>query len=168
MKTKLVVLSLVATLASGCASIMGEPTQVMPIASTPSDAAISIIDEKGVEVFKGNTPTTVTLQKSDGSYWGGKTYNVTITKSGYKTQVIPVTANANGWYIGGNFLFGGLIGWFIVDPLTGSMYTLSPENIASTLGTEAAHNNTATDKSISIVLLADVPEALLSKMERVQ
>jgi len=48
---------------SGCATIMGDPTHTMPISSTPSDASVLITDEKGVEVFKGTTPTTVTLGK---------------------------------------------------------------------------------------------------------
>ena len=47
---------------------MGQPTQLVPIMSTPSDASILVTDEKGVDVFKGQTPTTVTLAKSDGSY----------------------------------------------------------------------------------------------------
>jgi hypothetical protein len=46
---------------SGCATIMGDSSHVMPISSTPSDASIVITDEKGAEIFKGLTPTTVTL-----------------------------------------------------------------------------------------------------------
>src|SRR5688500_1581699 len=85
---------------SGCATIMGTPTQTIPIASTPSEAKVAIVDEAGVEVFVGTTPTTVTLNKSTGRYWGKKNFNVTISKPGFKAQVIPVTASANGWYIG--------------------------------------------------------------------
>jgi hypothetical protein len=152
---------------AGCATIVGSPTHVLPISSTPSDAVILITDEKGAQVFKGNTPTSVTLQKSDGSYWGGKSYTVTISKPGYETQTIPVTASPNGWYIAGNFVFGGLIGWFIVDPLNGHMYNLSPENISSALANKTAHNNTATDGSIAIMLLQDVPVELRSKITRI-
>ena len=134
MKKFACVMAMSAFLLGGCATIVGDETQLIPISSTPSDASISITDEKGMEVYKGSTPTTVTLQKSDGSYWGKKSFTVTISKDGYKTQTIPVTANANGWYIGGNIIFGGLIGWFIVDPLNGGMYTLSPEEVSSSLG----------------------------------
>ena len=55
---------------SGCATIMGDKTQMIPISSTPSDASIVITDERGTEIFKGKTPTSVTLEKSDGTYWG--------------------------------------------------------------------------------------------------
>jgi hypothetical protein len=68
----------------GCATIVGDASQTMPITSTPSDAHISIKDEKGLDVYSGQTPTTVTLQKSDGSYFGGKHYTVVIEKDGYK------------------------------------------------------------------------------------
>ncbi len=153
---------------SGCASIVGSPAQVLPIASTPSEADIVIVDEAGVQVFAGKTPTSVSLNKSTGQYWGGKSFTVTIRKEGYKDQVIPVTSSANGWYVAGNLVFGGLIGWFIVDPLNGGMYTLSPDAVNSTLeGKPTAHNNSARDGSISVVLLEDVPQDLRSKMVRV-
>lgn len=161
-------LFLFAIAVTGCATIVGTPTHLMPISSTPSDASIQITDEKGVEVFKGTTPTTVTLAKSNGSYWGKKSYTVVITKDGYEPQTIPVVASPNGWYIGGNFIFGGLIGWFIVDPMNGNMYSLSPETIASTLSTKTTHNNTATDGSIAIVLIQDVPPELRDKMKPIK
>ena len=152
---------------AGCATIVGDKTQLIPIASTPSDASIVITDERGSEVFKGTTPTTVTLEKSDGSYWGKKSYTVVISKEGYTAQTIPITASANGWYIGGNIIFGGLIGWFIVDPMNGAMYTLTPEQISANLGEKVSHNNNAKDGSISIVLIQDVPVSLRNKMKRI-
>ena len=167
MKARACALILSTMLICGCATIVGDKTQLVPISSNPSDATLLITDEKGVQVFKGLTPTSVTLQKSDGSYWGKKSFTVEISKTGHETQVIPITANANGWYIGGNIVFGGLIGWFIVDPLNGAMYTLSPEQITSTLNEKLAHNNTATDGSISIVLIQDVPLALRNQMKKV-
>jgi hypothetical protein len=154
---------------SACATIVGQPTQTLPISSAPSEASITVVDETGVEVFKGATPTSVTLQKSTGKYWGKKSFTVTITKPGFQSQVIPVTASANGWYIAGNFVFGGLIGWFIVDPLNGNMYTLSPEAVAGSLATaKSAHNNTARDGSIAVMLIEDVPAALRSQMVSVR
>jgi hypothetical protein len=152
---------------SACATIVGQPTQVVPISSTPSDAAITIVDEAGVEVFKGTTPTSVTLQKSTGKYWGKKSFTVKIAKAGFQAQAIPITASANGWYIAGNFVLGGLIGWFIVDPLNGHMYTLSPDAVAASLTASVAHNNSATDGSIAIVLLQDVPTSLRGQMVQV-
>ena len=91
-------------------------------------------------------------------------YTVTITKAGFRSQVIPVTSAPNGWYLAGNFIFGGLIGWFVVDPLNGHMYTLSPEAVAASMSSDSAHNNKATDGSISILLVQDVPANLRDKL----
>jgi len=153
---------------AGCATIVGDKTQLMPINSTPDSATVLITDEKGVQVFRGQTPTSVTLQKSDGSYWGGKHYTVIISKEGYDAQTITVTSSPNGWYIGGNIVFGGLIGWFIVDPFNGAMYNLSPEQITASLGEKSAYNNDFSDGAISVVLLEDVPQQLRNKMIRIK
>ncbi len=124
----------------GCATIVGSPHQVIPLATTPSEAAVSITDESGAQVFKGTTPTTATLLKSTGKYWGKKSYAVQITKPGHESQTVNVTGTPNGWYIGGNILFGGLIGWFLVDPWNGHMYNLEPENINATLSATKAES----------------------------
>jgi len=153
---------------TGCATIVGSPTQTIPISSSPSEAKVLVTDEAGTEVFAGTTPISVTLNKSTGRYWGGKEFKVTISKPGYKPQTIPVTSSPNGWYIAGNFFFGGLIGWFAVDPFSGNMYTLSPDALSSTLTAETAHNNRATDGSISIVLLENVAPELRDKLVRIK
>lgn len=155
---------------AGCASIMGQANQQVPIQSTPTDAAVTITDEKGITVFKGTTPTSVSLQKSTGSYWGGKDYVVTISKPGFGTQTIPVRTSPNGWYIAGNLVFGGLLGWFVIDPWSGNMWSLSPDVVAPSLaGADSpptSHNNTAPDR-IRIMLLEDVPQDLRAKMTRI-
>jgi hypothetical protein len=166
-KIVLPVILAASSLFSGCATITGEETQTIPISSTPRAASVLIIDEKGMEVFSGLTPTSVTLNKSDGSYWGKKSFTVNITKDGYQSQVIPISAHANGWYIGGNFFFGGVIGWFIIDPMNGAMYTLSPDQIQTSFAENAAHNNRMSDGSISVMLVEEVPLALRPKMTRV-
>ena len=134
LKPALSTLSLpVLALGISCASIVGKPDHVMPIRSTPSEADILIKDEAGAEMFRGKTPTTVTLPKSTGKYWGKKSYQVTLKKDGFQDQNYTLAANANGWYIGGNIVFGGLIGWFLVDPFNGKMYNMTPDTISATL-----------------------------------
>jgi hypothetical protein len=169
MKKNLKVLALILPLVLvGCATIVGDKTQLMPIQSTPSPATIEITDEAGKVVFSGKTPTTVTLQKSTGKYWGKKSYTVTISKEGFETQKISITAKANGWYLGGNIIFGGLIGWFIVDPFNGAMYNLTPDKIDVTLAEKTAHSRPSTDGGITICLLEDVPQYLRDKMVRIK
>lgn len=118
---------------TGCATIVGDETQVVTVNSDPSGADFEIKDDSGKVITKGKTPQNVTLQKSDGSYFGKKNYQIVFSKDGFKSEVLPIKANANGWYIGGNIIFGGLIGWLAVDPFNGKMYTLSPKEASPTL-----------------------------------
>ena len=121
------------TLFSGCASIVGSERQTLPINSTPPDAEILIVDEAGWTTYRGRTPDRVELGKSDGRYWGGKQYSIAISKRGYLTQRVKVGTHPNALYLGGNLVFGGLIGWLIIDPPTGKMYELSSDGIEVTL-----------------------------------
>lgn len=121
-------------LLSGCATIVGDDTQLVQVSSEPTGATFEIKDEAGRSVARGTTPQSVTLAKSDGSYFGSKSYNVTFSKDGYLPVTQPIKASANGWYIGGNLLFGGIIGYLLVDPFNGGMYTLHPKEMNATLG----------------------------------
>ncbi|MEW6291598.1 MAG: hypothetical protein AB1545_17315, partial [Thermodesulfobacteriota bacterium] len=80
-------------------------------------------------------------------------------------QVITVESKANGWYILGNLLFGGLIGYLIVDPATGAMWNLTPDKIDTTLEENKTSNNDM--MNLRIVLLEDVPDNLKDKMIRI-
>ena len=159
---------------SSCATIVGDKTQLIGVASSPDEAAIRITDEKGETVFKGETPAQVTLKKSDGSYFGGKSYVVTISKEHYRPVDVKIESGVNGWYVAGNIVFGGIIGWLIVDPFNGAMYNLSPEHISETLSEESEESSGEPASkilenrgSISIVLIQNVPTHLRSKMKRI-
>ncbi|MBX3640455.1 MAG: PEGA domain-containing protein [Nitrosomonas sp.] len=164
--SRMIMLLIIGTL-TGCATIMSTDSHNLPVRSSPNDAAITITDETGAEVYSGKTPTTVVLKKSNGNYFGKKSYKVVISKPGYSTQTIPITASANGWYMFGNLVFGGLIGYLIVDPLSGNMYKLSPENIDATLiaSNTSSHNNTTTDGGITVLLKQDIPDYLHGKLQ---
>lgn len=149
---------------SGCATIVGDKEQAITFQSTPSEATITITDETGSTLFSGLTPTTTQLKKSDGSYFGGKTYTVEIAKQGYETRDFTINSRVNGWYVGGNLIFGGFIGWLVVDPLTGAMYTLSPDTIDADLTAKVASTQEG-GKTLNIVLMEDVPKRLHKELE---
>lgn len=150
----------------GCATIIGKSgPESLNIRSAPAEANIVIVDEGGTKIFEGKTPTIVSLEKKKG-YFRGKKYTVKISKSGYAEQNITVDTKLNGWYLGGNLIFGGLIGWIIVDPATGAMWTLDTNELNVTL--EASKKSKGTDSfQFGIVLLDNVPESLRSKMVKV-
>ncbi|ASM40658.1 hypothetical protein CSPB12327_02170 [Campylobacter sp. RM12327] len=134
---------------SGCASIIkGGNPEVFSLNSKPSNADVTITDiKKNVVVVEEKTPFTISLSKSNG-YFSKANYLVKVSKDGYKIKEFTIESKANGWYIGGNLVFGSIIGWLIVDPLTGAMYNLVPEKID---GVDTTDNN-----SITITLLSDL------------
>ncbi|NQT53312.1 hypothetical protein HQ576_14740 [bacterium] len=112
----------------GCASILSKTSRQIRIKSQPEKAEVAIFDDKtGEKIFTGATPTMVTLE-TGGGFFRGKRYTVRLSKAGYDDSEITVGSKLNGWYFG-NFIFGGVPGLLIVDPLTGAMWTLSPQDI---------------------------------------
>ncbi len=154
-------------LLTGCATVVGDKTQLMAISSTPDKASIKIVDERGSDIYSGTTPASVVLQKSDGTYFGGKEYAITVSKDGFDSQVIHVSHRVTGWYIFGNLMLGGLIGWLVIDPFNGGMYTLKPESVNASLasnqqtppvGQTTGYNNNAGE--LHVVLLQDLPAGM--------
>tara|TARA_Y100000766_G_scaffold219565_1_gene191491 strand:+ start:122 stop:613 length:492 start_codon:yes stop_codon:yes gene_type:complete len=115
--------SLVAALTlSGCASIVSDSQYPVSIQSSPQGADFKVTNSHGVVIHQGTTPATVTLESGDG-YFKKARYNLEFSKEGYQEQRQSMQSELDGWYWG-NILFGGLIGWFFVDPVTGAMYKL--------------------------------------------
>ena len=118
-----------ASLLSGCATIVGSETQSVRIDSIPQGATFVVQDETGRAVAEGITPKTVVLDKSNGSYFGKKSYRVMMERPGYVPLTLPLQEKANLWYILGNIPLGGFPGWLLVDPFYGGMYNIEPAQI---------------------------------------
>ena len=112
---------------SSCATVMRENNQSIPIKANVEDVQIKIMDKKGKVVFEGTTPTTINLKTSAGGYFDPQKYEILASKDGFKTQSSIIDWHVSGWYYAGNLVIGGLIGYLIVDPLTGDMYYLDEE-----------------------------------------
>ncbi len=143
-------------LSAGCASIMTDSTQNVHIDSRPDAARVTVTDQTGRRVSRGETPMSVTLDKAAG-YFDGQRYEVTLAKEGFADKTVVLRAHPNGWYLAGNLVFGGFIGWLVVDPITGSMFTLSPKEVSADLRSRSV---TADDDDLrlEVVLLEDVPK----------
>ena len=116
-------------------------------------------------VFSSQTPAVAVLRKGDG-FFRGASYRVRIEKQGYKPQEVVLTSSLNaGWYLLGNIIIGGLVGWLIVDPLTGGMWTLSPDKVSANLASDAAFLKQK--DGLMIVLLEDIPSSLVPSLEKV-
>lgn len=129
---------------SNCATIFGKSIYPFSISTNPTGADISIVNKKGTEIYKGQSPATVKLKSSAG-YFNKAEYQVKLSYPGYQEQIIPVNFKLNGWYIG-NILIGGLVGMLIVDPISGAMWKLDTPSIDANLSQAATSAMTPTLK----------------------
>lgn len=107
----------------GCATIVNGPSSQVAIESFPSGADFTITDRNGNFVQHGTTPALVTLSNGS-SYFVGENYSITYFKDNFKSANNTLHSNLTPWYFG-NLIFGGIvIGMLIVDPITGSMWSL--------------------------------------------
>ena len=154
-----IVLTLVLILVSACASIVNGSTQKIAISSQPAGATIRIYDQTDSEIWDSTTPNSTELKRGNGFFTGNK-YRIEISKEGYQTEVVELKSQLNGWYIGGNFLFGGLIGWLIVDPMTGAMWALSPGDVDVRMSEASIGIVNPANKGLFVVLKEDVNPTL--------
>ncbi len=142
----------------GCASIIKGTTQNVSIKSNPTSAGVKVYkSEGGVLVGEGTTPYLVELKRGSGFFSGGR-YRVVVEKPGHAKKEIEITASANGWYIAGNLLLGGLIGWLIVDPATGAMWSLEPDDVTIELGPQQGEKT-------AVLLKDELPPELQARMK---
>jgi hypothetical protein len=168
MRTQLIVAAALfaVTPLAGCASIVSGTKSEFRADCPTCKADVTIVDGYTHKpVFTGTTPAAVKLKRGAGFFKPAK-YTVTISKDGYAPVTHPIEGGINGWYIGGNFFFGGLIGWVIVDPLTGAMWTLE-----RSFTTELAPLSSASagdGKDLTIISRDAVPPNLQRQMRPVQ
>lgn len=143
---------------SSCASIIKGSDQVMNIKTDPSQAHCIVSNlRSGQEVAHVTTPSATILKKGDG-YFSKGTYKISCEKEGYEKKDVSLEGSANAWYILGNLVFGGLIGWLIVDPITGAMWNLDPENVDLTLSKRGEAPPTVG----SVIKSAETPQTVLT------
>lgn len=127
---KNLVILLVLSAVSGCASIVSDSRYPVQVNSAPVGVSFEVKNEDNRVVASGVTPTNIML-KSGAGYFNGEEYTFTFTSECNSTRQQILDSELDGWYFG-NIIFGGLIGLFVVDPLTGAMFKL-PENVNENL-----------------------------------
>src|SRR5215472_11016784 len=121
---------------AGCASIVHGGLRSVSVASSPSGAKVSIYDRSNALVQTSTTPFVAHLDPKY-KYFQGQSYRLVFELPGHATAEARLNSSLSGWYFG-NLLIGGLVGMLIVDPLTGSMYNLTPEKIEQPLSAAQA------------------------------
>ncbi len=122
------IIGIFTSLICSCATIMRDNSQSISFAASTDKVNIKILNKSGVTVFEGQTPTTINLKTSASGYFNPEKYTVIASKDGYKTNTAVVDWHVSGWYYVGNLVFGGLIGYLIIDPISGDMYYMD-ENV---------------------------------------
>jgi hypothetical protein len=112
-------------LGSGCASVVSGKHREVTFRSKPEGAKITVSDTQGVTVAEGVTPFTAKLRKGK-AYFAGQRYLLTFHKDGFCEARQELEGTVSSWYFG-NLLFGGVVGFLVVDPHTGAMYTFPKE-----------------------------------------
>lgn len=151
---------------TGCASIVHGGPRTLTVSSVPAGAKTSISKaDSGEAISINTTPFTVSLEPKRG-FFKGQNYKLKLELPGYAPSEVEVQAKLSGWYWG-NIIFGGLIGLFIVDPATGSMWNLSPEKIEQTL-TPAQAQLIKSGQGFVVVLASDLTPNEKAAMVRIQ
>lgn len=145
------VISAVAVLLSGCASIVSKSQYPVTIQSNPSGATVFVRDKNGTIVHRAVTPATLSLKAGSG-YFSSARYTFEFKKDGYHNGSTSLSAGMDPWFAG-NIIFGGLIGILIVDPITGAMWKLD-DTIYGNLS-ENKQAQTAASASMASVNIAD-------------
>ena len=152
------------TLLSGCASVLCGPQQKVTINSRPAGAEVIIYNARGDIVAEQTTPCVTKLDRRSPDYMESANYVVLIRKEGYAPVQIPLSGTVNRAYLA-NILFGGL--GLIVDPVTGSMWTLSPAAVNANFTSESASSFTHSG-GLMVCLKEEVPQELVGYLEPVQ
>ena len=88
-----------------------------------------------------------------------------IKLEGYQNYETKLTKKFNGWYLG-NIIFGGLIG-LIIDPITGAMYDLTPNEINAQMNKGTAFRSNGKDVYIAIALNINPSWKKVGQLEKV-
>ncbi|MCH4822700.1 PEGA domain-containing protein [Gramella lutea] len=140
-----------------CATIVSGSRQTIKFNSMPASATVLIN-----EVEIGKTPVEKDLKRN-------QEYQVLIKLDGYKTYKTTLSKKFNEWYIG-NIVFGGIIG-LVVDPITGAMYKLTPNELTSRLekdNSDIVFKDNGDDIHISVSLNIDPDWEKVGQLEKAE
>ena len=111
----------------GCATVVNSSSQSIRVVSEPRDVRVRVYDyARARDVAKGETPATFDLPRGGGYFEAGR-YRVTASKEGFQDAEMEIRAVLSPWFVFGNLVLGGLVGWIVVDPTTGAMWRLEPD-----------------------------------------
>jgi hypothetical protein len=132
MKSKILSVGVIPLLFTGCASIVDGGKKTVHFNSHPEGATVTVYDKQDNEVAVITTPGQMALER--GGFYSRDRYRVDYTLTGYYPYEARIDSRLDGWYWGNIVwcvfgLTGGVIAFGLVDPMTGSMWTLDPRDV---------------------------------------
>ena len=146
------ILLLSVLLLSSCSTIISGSRQNVEITSEPISAKVYIN-----EIEIGETPVQKNLKRN-------QEYQLTLKLDGYKTYETKLEKKFNVWYIG-NVLIGGIIG-LVIDPITGAMHKLKPEEIDGNLKSGTTYETKNENIFIKISMEIDKDSEKVGQLEK--
>jgi hypothetical protein len=127
-------------------------------------AHVSIFD-RNERLVETNTTAFIAQLSSGVGYFKSQEYRLFFELPGYQSVNVNLESKVSGRYWG-NLVLGGLIGMLIVDPLTGAMYNLTPEQIQQPL-TPTQAQLIRTGQGLMVVLTSDLTADERQSMVRI-
>jgi hypothetical protein len=146
---------------SSCASIVSKSIYPVSFNSSPSNATLTITDNRGIIIYHGTTPATVNLKAGSG-FFTRADYQVWFSLEGYDDKVVSLSSSIDGWYFGNIFL-GTFIGMLIIDPATGAMWKLDVQNVHGALNPWPVSDN----YGMQLLDINDLPESLKDQLVQI-
>jgi hypothetical protein len=116
-----------ALLLGACASLVSSGPETLAI---EGEGTYRLFDEERRLVSTGVLPTEVALDTSAG-FFDGMDYTVQFHQNGVADRETEVETEVSLWYSVGNLFSFNILGWLLVDPYTGAMWTLERDRIAA-------------------------------------
>lgn len=138
---------------TGCATMFSGSEYPVNIDSEPSNMEVVVKDSNGNIEFRGQTPAVVDLE-AGGGYFVRETYTIELYDGGKVVGSTTIDGSIDGWYFA-NLLGWTLIGFFVIDPLTGAMWTLEED---VTVYRDVASIDATSSPHLKIVSIDDIPE----------
>jgi hypothetical protein len=111
----------------GCATIVTSGPEDLRVEGDEG-STFRVVDERDRVVAAGVVPAVVELDTGDG-YFGTKSYIVHYHRDGVEDREVRVETELSNWYLWGNLFSFLPIGWLLVDPYSGAMWTLQTEQV---------------------------------------
>lgn len=102
----------------------------IPIASQPSGAKVSIYNRNNELVTSQTTPFVAHLSPRH-AFFQGQRYRIVFELEGFEPAEAQLKSRVGPWYLGN--LLVGLAGFLIIDPATGAMFRLEPDEVDQVL-----------------------------------